>query len=67
MMDILEMIARKICCAAGDHCYSAVTLNFKFIDDDGDSWCYEISNKCVYCGKPFWSLVNIPKPKEEKE
>lgn len=66
-MDILKRIARKICCAAGDHYYSAVMLQFKFVEDDGDSWCYEISNKCVYCGRPFWSLVNIPKPKEVKE
>ena len=62
-MDLIRRIARKICCDVGDHCYIDVNLNFAFICDDQDSWCYEISNECIYCGRPYWSLVNIPKPK----
>lgn len=66
-MDLIRRIARKICCDVGDHSYSDVMCHFTYILDDGDSWCYEISNKCVYCGKPYWNLVDIPKPKEVKE
>lgn len=66
-MSIIERIARKICCAAGEHCYSTLMWKYTFISYDHDSLCYEVSNECVYCGKPVWSLVNIPEPKEVKE
>ena len=62
-MGIIRAIARRICCAAGDHCYSAVKMNFTFLSDDRGSWCYETSNECIYCGRPYYCLVNIPKPR----
>jgi hypothetical protein len=62
-MDIIRRLARKIFCAFGNHYYKPLLSKFTFIEDEGDSWCFEIEDHCIYCGRPYRSLVNIPKPK----
>ena len=66
-MEILRAIARRICCAAGNHFYSHLLMKFRFVDEDSDSLCYEVESECVYCGHVYWSLINIPKPKPPGE
>ena len=62
-MEILRAIARRICCAAGNHFYCLLMMNFSFIAEDTNSLCYEVENKCIYCGSHYTGLINIPKPK----
>jgi len=59
-MRIIKRLLRWISCKVGNHYYSPALLDFTLVDQNYDVGTYRIQSSCVFCGKPYCTLVSIP-------
>lgn len=59
-MRIIKRLLRWISCKVGNHYYSPALLHFTLVDLNYDVGTYRIETSCVFCGKPYNTIVSFP-------